>query len=418
MLFKAELSKRFKKMPTPQVLPLQRIQLRTPKPPVYVRTGADTDLVEAAAKGDVEAVKKNLSQIGLRTTNSSTALMAAAMFNQSEVVKVLREHEARLVDSFGRTALMISAMLGHTDCVDLLVDAEGKMKDTEGWTALMYACAHDMCPTDKLVEVEATLCDNKGSTALQHAISRKNVHAVNKLADREMPLEGITPLMSAAAANATSQVAECIARDSGKSDSNGVTALMYAASAGSEECVRLLLQDGKEARMQDKEGYTALIRATMRNNVKCVRLLAEHEACILDSGGWCALAYAIYAEFTDCIKILLPLEYTIRDKGKYSIRNLAKRIRDDETRALLAGDGLQYLISIQYKDKEDVLGVCTICLSDLCIMTCIPCGHRCACIACSEKLVDLNRRNCPMCRAHIEEWKVDLEEFSQMQDQT
>ncbi|EET00926.1 Protein 21.1 [Giardia duodenalis ATCC 50581] len=394
----------------------QRPCLRTPRPPVYVRVGADTDLVEAAAKGDIEAVEGNLSQAGLRTTNNSTALMSAAMFNQRETVKILREHEAGLVDAFGRTALMIAAMLGHIDCVDLLVNLEGKMQDKEGWTALMYACAHNMCPSDRLVEAEAMLYDNKGSTALQHAISRKNIHAVNKLADREMPLEGITPLMSAAAANATARVIECIEQHSGKSDHNGVTALMYAASAGAEECVRLLLQTGKEARMQDKDGYTALIRATMRNNVKCVKLLAEHEACILDSGGWCALAYAIYAEFTECIKILLPLEYIIRDKGKYSIRNLAKRIRDDETRALLAGDGLQYLISIQYKGKEDLLGVCTICLSDLCIMTCVPCGHRCACIACSEKLVDLNRRNCPMCRAYIEEWKVDLEEFSQMQE--
>lgn len=394
----------------------QRTCLRTPKPPVYVRTGADTDLMEAAARGDAEAVRKNINQAGMRTTNNLTALMSAAMFNQPETIKILRDHEAKFVDSYGRTALMISAMRGYMDCVDLLVDLEGKMQDKEGWTALMYACAHNMCPTDKLVDAEATICDNKGSTALHYAISRKNVRAVNKLADREMSLEGVTPLMSAAAANAIPQVIGYIEQYAGKSDHNGVTALMYAASAGSEECVRLLLQNGKEARMQDKDGYTALIRATMRNNVKCVKLLAEYEACILDSGRWCALAYAIYAEFTECIKILLPLEYIIRDKGNYSIRNLAKRVRDDETRALLAGDGLQYLISLQYKDKEDILGMCAICLSDLCIMTCIPCGHRCTCIACSEKLIDLKRRECPMCRAPIKDWKIDLEEFQLVQE--
>jgi hypothetical protein len=46
---------------------------------------------------------------------------------------------------------------------------------------------------------------------------------------------------------------------------------------------------------------------------------------------------------------------------------------------------------------------CTVCLSELARMACVPCGHRCLCKACFKSLAAQNRMlDCPICALHVE----------------
>lgn len=124
----------------------------------------------------------------------------------------------------------------------------------------------------------------------------------------------------------------------------GDTALMFAASAGHLECVKLLLseigiqkhtsiaifarvsgwtalmkaaQNGHavttellllEAGARKADGMTALMLAAQANHCDCVKLLLEHEACMQDQDGWTALMYAAREGSLASLHVLLERE--------------------------------------------------------------------------------------------------------------
>lgn len=124
----------------------------------------------------------------------------------------------------------------------------------------------------------------------------------------------------------------------------GDTALMFAASAGHLECVKLLLseigiqkhtsvtvfahvsgwtalmkaaQNGHavttellllEAGARKADGMTALMLAAQANHYDSVRLLLEREACMQDQDGWTALMYAAREGSLASLRLLLERE--------------------------------------------------------------------------------------------------------------
>ncbi len=84
------------------------------------------------------------------------------------------------------------------------------------------------------------------------------------------------------------------------------TALIFAATAGHDDCVKLLID--VEAKIQDSSGRTALMKAVTENNVSCVKLLAPVESGMVDERGTPAIVFAARKNHLDCVSLLAPYE--------------------------------------------------------------------------------------------------------------
>ncbi|TNJ28254.1 Ankyrin repeat protein 2 [Giardia muris] len=304
-----------------------------------------TALVNAAKKGDLEGVKRNLSQAGKKDEDGRTALMYATIWGHADCIPLL-EKEIGMQNNCGRTALMLAASDGYTDCVRLLLSEVGS-QSTRGWrgfppgtTALMIA-AHENYPevVKLLLPHEQGLKDSKGHSAQWHANNSSwggNFTRVRKLLKNEGSKRAPPPpkesvfLHICTVAGDVEGVRKYVSH-AGYQDSNGMTALMLAAEKGYAECI-LLLEE--EAGMQDKGGWTALMHAAYNGHSNCIPLLKEEvekknnsgqtalmkaaecgqTKCIpllekeigkQDSSGWTALMFAAFYGKTDCIRHLL-----------------------------------------------------------------------------------------------------------------
>ncbi|TNJ27971.1 Kinase, NEK [Giardia muris] len=142
-----------------------------------------TDLMEAAERGDLEDVKRNLNQVGMKDEDGWTALMFAAWKGHANCISLL-EKEIGMQDNWGWTALMRAAFNGQADCVRLLLSEAGKQTTKEykitlngntftfppGATALMLATYFNHSEiVELLLPYERGMKDSKGHTAQWHA---------------------------------------------------------------------------------------------------------------------------------------------------------------------------------------------------------------------------------------------------------
>lgn len=102
-------------------------------------------LIDAAADGDVEAVKSLISRganVNFRNKDGETALTFTAAWNQPQALKVLLASGAdpNIVDHTGGTALMLAAQHGTAQMVRELLryHADPNVKDTAGFSALNH----------------------------------------------------------------------------------------------------------------------------------------------------------------------------------------------------------------------------------------------------------------------------------------
>ncbi|TNJ28644.1 Kinase, NEK [Giardia muris] len=103
----------------------------------------EESLISSAIRGDIEGIRRRLSQVKWHDASGMTALMHAASRGQTEVVRLLRPLEARLQDGRGWTALMHAVGGGHEECAGLLL-LERDLKDGEGRTAAEHAVDEKM----------------------------------------------------------------------------------------------------------------------------------------------------------------------------------------------------------------------------------------------------------------------------------
>ena len=257
-------------------------ELLTTVPPASSLITGDsswTDLMRAAANGNIEVVKKHLADKDKKNSDGETALMIAARAGHADVVELLDP-----TDEDGVTALMRAAEKGTVEDVALLIKCGANKQDNYGYTALMYAAenGHTEC-VKLLAEQEAGMQDEDGWTALMWAAQDSHVDCVRLLLEKE----------------------------SGMRKNDGVTSLMVAAAAGSEECIPFLLQ--KEGCMRDNDGWTALAHAAEENHSECVRLLMKHESSV---SGWTSLICAAYLGDVDAVRD------NLHEKGRKDITGL------------------------------------------------------------------------------------------------
>jgi ankyrin repeat protein len=119
-------------LPLGIIMPLARTQVQA------VTNPANQELLRAAFSGDLAAVeaalnsRANVNYVNYIDSDEDTALMGAATYGHTEIVRMLIEHDADInyTDNNGRTALAKAAENRHVDIVNLLLkaDADGNKK--------------------------------------------------------------------------------------------------------------------------------------------------------------------------------------------------------------------------------------------------------------------------------------------------
>ncbi|KAE8303969.1 Ankyrin repeat protein 1 [Giardia duodenalis] len=134
-----------------------------------------TELMKAARRNDVDAVKRYIPQQAgmvakffrarMVDIHGGTALMVAAVLGHAEVVKLLMKHESRMRSSNEYTALMWATANERIEVVRLLLDAEGCMERDRGFTALTIAayfgcldCVKVLLEKEKYISSRSALC--------------------------------------------------------------------------------------------------------------------------------------------------------------------------------------------------------------------------------------------------------------------
>lgn len=253
------------------------------------------------------------------------AYQRAYSLQRSSTYGIAGPHEGRVVS--GPTALSFASLEGHLRTVEVLLEAKGvdaNAKDAEGRTPLALAASNGHTTVAETIlgrhEVNADAQDFIGRTALSHAAANNYVEVVTLLLN---PVT-ITPCSGGVEGQESGQklvwrpgrkVAYVNHNDSGlplgwteeEPNTNGValyrdhirdvsaqtnpldliqearsfhgnTPLMYAAKAGQNECVEMLLKFGSEADARDVVGRTALTLAARYGHLQTVRLLLQSGA--------------------------------------------------------------------------------------------------------------------------------------------
>jgi ankyrin repeat protein len=173
-----------------------------------------------------------------------TALMFAAQNGHEQVALVLLEAKAdpNKAESDGVTALMLAAQNGHKQLALVLLEAKAdpNMAKSNGMTALMFAAqnGHEQVA---LVLLEA------GASLKVVRIDNFTMLMAASLGGLTTVLKRVLPQSDIDAAVVPSRATEA-----------GYTALMYAAKAGQQHCVHMLLSAGARKEVQTAAGKTAL----------------------------------------------------------------------------------------------------------------------------------------------------------------
>ncbi|TNJ28465.1 Ankyrin repeat protein 1 [Giardia muris] len=144
-----------------------------------------TALMIAASRGNggvVSILAKTIEAKRRESAESRTALMAAAINNHIECVRLLIPYESRIHNRKGWTALMYAAAYNHEECVEALIPAEAGLQMTDGWTALMTASRNGYLRlVHWLAQKEAGLLKRRKYPALYYAAMHLQLECVREL---------------------------------------------------------------------------------------------------------------------------------------------------------------------------------------------------------------------------------------------
>jgi len=248
-----------------------------------------SDIWEAAAKGDVEAIKDFLAKdnkIGDQNKNGYSILHIAARTGQTAVAEFALANGANinLPSNSKKTPLHYTAQLNQLAMAKLLVEAKA--------------------------DLEAK--DNKGRTALDLAAGEAKRELANYLRG-----VGVTSKSDEAAAKSIFVAAEIGALDAIKKhldagvDVNSLnkhkqTALHFAASAGQLDAAAVLLEAKADVAVADKYQKTALHYSARNGHKATTALLLEKGSAVnaKDGKNKTPLDYAIAKKRTEVIELL------------------------------------------------------------------------------------------------------------------
>lgn len=258
-------------------------------------------LMEAVISQDLSELRKNIQYIGLR-------------------------------DSKGRTALMHAISCGNRDSIIALAPLEAGLRDLDGRLAIDY-CLENNLQDEAAIVLPYDFPEYKSLPTKSSDFNK-------------------TPLMCAAEAG---RLLDCFCYMqlglAQQQDYRQYTALMFAAEAGQEGTVRMLLS--KESTLRDREGRTALYHAASNGHVGCVRLLTNLEARTQRyETKWTALMVAAHNGHEECIQELLNYEAGMRDNNSCTALMLAaQRGQLRSVKVLLSVEGRKATTNAYYQGE-------------------------------------------------------------------
>ncbi len=221
--------------------------------------------------------------------HASTALIDAARRGDVQAVRTLvaQHADVNATDADGSTALHWAAQRDDVAMADVLLAAGAKvgLKTRYNITPLSLACAKgDAALVDRLLKAGAdpNETSEEGQTALMTAALTGRADAVKLLVETGAHVNAVEPY-------------------------KGQTALMWAASEGNTAAAGVLIAHGADVKARSKSGFTALLFAVRNDHRDTAALLLDHAADVNDAApdGTSALNMAVVNAYFDLAAFLL-----------------------------------------------------------------------------------------------------------------
>ena len=249
---------------------------------LYAESPAQS-LFQALRQGDVAAVKATIASgvdVNSRDTSGNTPLMQAAVYSTPALLEFLLSHKADVnaANKAGHTAVMRA--MPDLAKIELLVEhgADVNAATEEGRTPLMLAAgirtAGDVVRYLIKKGAKVGVLDRGDTDAVMIAATAGAAGNLKILLDAgasvKVQRKNAFVMLDASGSDLNKSVIDRAVRAR-----QGFTALMGAAGENSEECVRLLLARGADAKAAMGTGMTALHEAAYEGNLTVVKLLLE-----------------------------------------------------------------------------------------------------------------------------------------------
>ena len=345
-----------------------------------------------------------------------------------ELVEMLLANGANpmLQNNIGAIPLHVASYLGHDDIVKLLVEHAVQsllVADSMGCLPLSLACTHGRVSTVKVllatfeeaaaagrIEPISKLQLYQAARVACSASTPDHLHEqcldllisagldVNVVGLPTSPIDDMEPL-----------VMSCCTNSDGK----------YA-----QNMLGKLLQKGAQIDMQASDGFTALNFACEKGHVKLAKMLLEagadptitdklHQSPVLsalynDKNACADLAFAACRERSERLGDPTILKQAEADVASFEAApkhdgrtnhgvDPDEMLKEGELHELIEGRTIT-------EDTDELLGEeCIICMRDFCKcdrIAKLKCGHQFHSL-CVVGHVEVNKPNCPMCRAHL-----------------
>ena len=277
--------------------------------PSPAAAAAPAPLVDAAARGDLAAVRRLIAEktdVNAARVDGMTALHAAVQADRLDVADALLRAGAKgaAVDRYGITPLYLASVNGNADLIRRLLDAgvDPNASDPGGETALMTAARTGTPAALRVLLERGATVDARepefGQTALMIAVRENHEAAVQILLEagasanaqtRKGPTPNFVPPCKGTGCGSEGVgINRGGLPDRGRRAEvkGGMTPLLYAARDGNVSAARRLVDAGADLELGDANGIRPLLMSLLNNQLDVARLLLSKKANVNADDFW------------------------------------------------------------------------------------------------------------------------------------